>query len=124
MSEMIERVAKALSDKALTLNSVEHISWDEMARAAIEAVNPEMDDLREEVETLRAMSYERSRFFDAIVWALGMAREGFRERQEGQGAYWWRSELRRRAFPNGLGFATQHWKDREAGVPEPDWVRD
>lgn len=33
-----------------------------------------------------------------IRWALGENGE-FRQREEGEGAYWWRKELRRRAFP-------------------------
>lgn len=33
----------------------------------------------------------------AIEWALGESGEGFATRREGEGAYWWRTELRRRA---------------------------
>ena len=43
------------------------------------------DALRDEVARLRG----------AIVWALGYT--DFRAREEGEGAYWWRPELRRRA---------------------------
>ena len=37
----------------------------------------------------------------AIMWALG-ENGGFDQRKEGQGAYWWRTELRKRAaaMPN------------------------
>lgn len=36
------------------------------------------------------------RYHEAIQWALGCG-EDFPTRQPGQGAYWWRSELRKRA---------------------------
>jgi len=39
---------------------------------------------------------ERDRFEAAIRWALGEG-EGFPVRMEGEGRYWWRTELRRRA---------------------------
>lgn len=49
-----------------------------------------LHEAREEIERLRS----------AIEWALGMGRDGFRPRMDGEGAYWWRTELRRRALPN------------------------
>lgn len=49
-----------------------------------------LHEAREEIERLRS----------AIEWALGMGKDGFRPRMEGEGAYWWRTELRRRALPN------------------------
>ena len=36
----------------------------------------------------------------AIRWALGEG-DDFRPREEGEGAYWWRKELRRRAALSG-----------------------
>jgi hypothetical protein len=35
------------------------------------------------------------RYFDALCWALGTG--DFAPRQPGQGAFWWRPELQRRA---------------------------
>lgn len=32
----------------------------------------------------------------AIRWALGEDESGFRARRDGEGAYWWRTELRKR----------------------------
>lgn len=83
--------------------------------------NPISED---DIADARSDHEERGRFFDALCWALGMASEGFAERQEGQGAYWWRTELRRRAWPDGFPYAAQYWKDRQAGVEEPEWARD
>lgn len=45
-----------------------------------------------ELTTLRA---ENERLREAISWALGET--DFRPRKEGEGAYWWRKELRERA---------------------------
>ena len=39
----------------------------------------------------------RDQMREAILWALG-ERDEFPTREPGQGAYWWRTELRRRAF--------------------------
>lgn len=36
------------------------------------------------------------KFEEAIAWALGEA-DDFPHRREGEGAYWWRTELRKRA---------------------------
>lgn len=44
---------------------------------------------------LQALRDENKRLRGAIVWALGYT--DFRAREEGEGAYWWRPELRRRA---------------------------
>ena len=48
------------------------------------------------VKKTKAMS-EVTRLREAIRWALGELGE-FAERPEGAGKYWWRSELRNRAF--------------------------
>lgn len=48
------------------------------------------------VQTLRD---ERDRLARAIVWALGYT--DFRAREQGEGAYWWRTELRLRAKLTG-----------------------
>lgn len=40
---------------------------------------------------------QRDQMREAILWALG-ERDEFPTREPGQGAYWWRTELRRRAF--------------------------
>jgi hypothetical protein len=52
--------------------------------------------------TQRAMHYaeECSQLKDAIRWALGETND-FPPREPGQGAFWWRTELRRRS---GLTF--------------------
>lgn len=42
---------------------------------------------------------ERDRLARAIVWALGYT--DFRAREQGEGAYWWRTELRLRAKLTG-----------------------
>lgn len=47
------------------------------------------------VDELQALRDEMARLRGAIVWALGYT--DFRAREEGEGAYWWRPELRRRA---------------------------
>lgn len=50
---------------------------------------------------LYSLSIQREQMLeDAIRWALG-EKGDFPARQEGEGAYWWRSELRRRAGLNG-----------------------
>ena len=51
---------------------------------------------KSELETLRD---ERDRLARAIVWALGYT--DFRAREQGEGAYWWRTELRLRAKLTG-----------------------
>jgi hypothetical protein len=47
---------------------------------------------------IAAMGMTPENMADAIEWALGMGKDGFAPRQEGQGAYWWRTELRQRAL--------------------------
>jgi hypothetical protein len=47
------------------------------------------------MDSVQAMRDEVARLRGAIVWALGYT--DFRAREEGEGAYWWRPELRRRA---------------------------
>ena len=45
---------------------------------------------------------EVERLREAVYWALGM-RGAFRLRADGEGAFWWRKELRRRALENDDG---------------------
>ena len=48
----------------------------------------------------RILAAELNRLHDVIRWALGENGD-FAQRPEGKGAYWWRTELRRRAnLPN------------------------
>jgi hypothetical protein len=47
---------------------------------------------------IAAMGMTPENMADAIEWALGMGKDGFAPRQEGQGIYWWRTELRNRAL--------------------------
>jgi hypothetical protein len=43
-----------------------------------------------------------ARLQDAITWAMGAhPTDEFRPREPGEGAYWWRKELRERATPAG-----------------------
>ena len=50
-------------------------------------------------EDYNALRDERDRLARAIVWALGYT--DFRAREQGEGAYWWRTELRLRAKLTG-----------------------
>lgn len=69
--------------------------FDEMSeananlRADNERLEAENEALRKEVERLKS----------AISWALGEGDSDFRPREIYEGAYWWRTELRRRARP-------------------------
>jgi len=81
----------------LRTNSAKEPEW------AVE-LETNANDLRmcaDEAEAvLAAAQKEIERLREAISWALGYPpREGesFRERRKGEGAYWWRSELRARA---------------------------
>ena len=47
-------------------------------------------------KALAGYSEEAKRLEDAIIWALG-AGESFPLREDEQDAYWWRSELQKRA---------------------------
>lgn len=49
--------------------------------------------------TTRKLERRMKKLESAIRWALG-EKGDFPQRQDGQGAYWWRTELRRRALPN------------------------
>jgi hypothetical protein len=49
-----------------------------------------------ELETVRA---QNAALLAAVAWALGET-DDFRPRADGEGAYWWRTELRARAFPD------------------------
>ena len=48
-------------------------------------------------ERMAEAEARRDQIREAILWALG-ERDEFPTREPGQGAYWWRTELRRRAF--------------------------
>ena len=45
----------------------------------------------------RLLMKSQKQMLDAIRWALGESPDGCPARQEGQGTYYWRIELRRRA---------------------------
>ena len=49
---------------------------------------------------LAAMLKKIKRLENAIKWALG-EKGNFLQRKDKQGAYYWRTELRKRAFPKG-----------------------
>ena len=78
--------------------------------AELEALQRERDTARRRVDELEArevdvvllrddLDAERDRLARAIVWALGYT--DFRAREQGEGAYWWRTELRLRAKLTG-----------------------
>lgn len=50
------------------------------------------------IERLEAAEIGRDNLRSAVLWALGEG-DDFPLRQDGEGAYWWRKELRERAFP-------------------------
>lgn len=54
---------------------------------------------------LRALKKENARLRSSIRWALGYT--NFRPRNEGEGAYWWRSELRKRS-----GIDAPNWHNK------------
>jgi len=49
-------------------------------------------------DELLKLEAENHRLNAAIRWALGGKDSDFRARAEGEGAYWWRKELRERAY--------------------------
>ena len=55
---------------------------------------------------LMDITRERDSLREAIAWALG-ERDEFPLREQGQGAFWWRAELRRRAALAGSGKEAQ-----------------
>lgn len=51
-----------------------------------------------EVEVVEAGAFARAAAYkDAVLWALGSPGSDFRARMEGEGPYYWRSELAERA---------------------------
>lgn len=52
------------------------------------------------IETLNSVVDHRDKLREAVEWALG-EKGDFPPRGEGQGKYWWRKELRRRAGKEG-----------------------
>lgn len=55
-------------------------------------------DIQRHIEVARQQGREeeRERYAGIFSWLLGLAPEGFPERQEGEGAYYWRSHLRQK----------------------------
>lgn len=70
------------------------------AKAEIKLLGEYMDDLTNakvaQTDELVKAERELAEVRSAIEWALG-AGDDFPERQKGQGAYWWRKELAKRA---------------------------
>lgn len=62
--------------------------------------------LNEAAAALTSLIAERDGLEAALNWALGCKKD-FRQRAEGEGAYWWRKELAERA---GMTY------DRDAGI--------
>lgn len=59
---------------------------------------------------------ENKRLRDAIVWALGYT--DFRGREPGEGAYWWRKELRARTGFEEIWARCPHGATDEEACPE------
>jgi hypothetical protein len=72
--------------------SVTHL--DLAAAAALTAAAQEIERLEQRAAELEQ---DAARYRAAILWALGGEGSDFRPRMEGEGAYWWRKELRKRA---------------------------
>lgn len=64
-----------------------------------------------DVPEAKAALREIKRLRSAIEWALGMGKDGFRPRMDGEGQYWWRTELRARA----LGKPNTGYEPRDCG---------
>jgi hypothetical protein len=60
-----------------------------------------------------SLDSQEARYFHALRWALGVNGE-FPTRKDGQGAYWWRTELQRRA---GLYWDGKRFIDERGIVP-------
>lgn len=61
-----------------------------------EPLEPVLEDIKSLRDALARRIAEGERLREAIEWALGECGD-FPPRQEGEGAYWWRAELRKRA---------------------------
>ena len=96
------------------------------------------EELREAVETLRSLNRstylcpkdskaietvlaalekaqaDAERYESAIRWALGEGGE-FPPREEVQGRYWWRTELRRRAALASVPTSAEHGAEKNEG---------
>lgn len=70
-----------------------HLRYPGMSEAAAQEVADKINAglLTQSAEQAR----DAQRYLSAINWALGA--DEFPERQKGQGAYWWRTELAKRA---------------------------
>lgn len=68
----------------------------EGAHSEAECLRVQMDSLRRQ---LAAVTAERDRYKNAILWALGYT--DFEPRKPGEPAYWWRKGLRERAALKG-----------------------
>lgn len=84
--------------------------------------------LTQQVHAHKVAHEQRARLLDAVNWCLGVAGD-FQARQEGQGAYWWRPELQRRAGLEYDGtrfiFAATRppsFPLQRIGTPGPAWI--
>jgi len=69
-------------------------------KASLRHILLDNDKVHAQLATLTA---ERDRLREAVLWALGYT--DFRARKDGDGPYWWRTELRSRALPDGISEA-------------------
>ena len=109
-SPVIDASAKMLRD---LLSEIDRL------RAELEVVHDvdrRIGHIIQERDTLRA---ENERLREAIAWALGENGD-FRVREDGEGRYWWRTELRARA--SGAGGAQPSASDAtlRSADPAPD----
>lgn len=79
---------------AAGLESAERVISELTARVAALEANGSTEP-NNDPDMIKALMEERERLWDVISWALGENGE-FPERQPGDGAYWWRKEMRRR----------------------------
>ena len=101
--DVAEEVLKAhiqQCEKHPVYQLTQQLAQERTRREAVEAENQCKDTLIEHLQSELRRSEEALRLVRAaIVWALGYT--DFRPREEGEGSYWWRTELRLRAKLTG-----------------------
>jgi hypothetical protein len=85
LNEAATRLSRDLSEARRERDSALRCEQDQITLRKVNIAN--MEKYKE----------QRDRLVEAIRWALGEHADGFSERPENKGAYWWRSELRKRA---------------------------
>lgn len=100
-------VSRSYMDEALALKD-KQLAQLQATLAAREARIAEMEALQTKLshewskmrDERDAAVQEAARLREAVMWALGYC--SFKPRDVGEGPYWWRKELRGRAFPDGV----------------------